>query len=59
MIIIGLRCTIDWSWYYRKFPSVLEGYSDANWELDKDEINSTSGYVSTLCGGAISGKSAK
>uniref|UniRef100_A0A2N9HZD6 Integrase catalytic domain-containing protein n=1 Tax=Fagus sylvatica TaxID=28930 RepID=A0A2N9HZD6_FAGSY len=40
-------------------PAVLEGYCDANWISDNDETNSTSGYVFTLGGGAISWKSSK
>nr|XP_009771230.1 PREDICTED: uncharacterized protein LOC104221792 [Nicotiana sylvestris] len=44
---------------YSEFSSTLEGYSDANWISDSDEIKSTSGYVFTLGGGTISWKSAK
>ena len=43
-----LRClkgTINYSLHFNKFPSVLEGYCDANWVTDNDEVNSTSGYV--------------
>ncbi|KAA0043125.1 ty1-copia retrotransposon protein [Cucumis melo var. makuwa] len=38
---------------------VLEGYCDANWVRDDDEVNSTSGYVFLLRDGAISWKSTK
>jgi len=38
---------------------VLEGYCDANWVSDKDEVSSTSGYVFTVGRGAISWKSVK
>ncbi|KAK4391846.1 Retrovirus-related Pol polyprotein from transposon TNT 1-94 [Sesamum angolense] len=38
---------------------VLEAFCDANWVTDNDEVSSTSGYVFTLGGGAISWKSAK
>ncbi|KAK4406055.1 Retrovirus-related Pol polyprotein from transposon TNT 1-94 [Sesamum angolense] len=38
---------------------VLEGFCDAKWVTDNDEVSSTSGYVFTLVGGAISWKSAK
>ncbi|KAK4393566.1 hypothetical protein Sango_1827400 [Sesamum angolense] len=31
---------------------VLEGFCDANWVTDNDEVSSTSGYVFTLGGGA-------
>ena len=37
----------------------MEGYSDANWISDSDELKSTSGYVFMLAGGAISWKSTK
>lgn len=45
--------------YIVGFPSILEGYSDADQISDSDETKSTSGYVFTLGGGAISWKSAK
>jgi hypothetical protein len=32
----------------------LEGYSDANWISNADELKATSGYVFTLGGGAVS-----
>jgi len=54
-----LKGTMNWSLYFSKFPSVLEGFCDANWVSDNDEVSSTSGYVFTLGGGAISWKSAK
>ena len=44
---------------YSGFPNVLEGFSDANWISNSDEMKSTSGYVFTLGGGAISWKSSK
>ena len=46
-----LKGTIDWGLRYDKFPAVLEGYSNANWVSNNDEINSTSGYAFTLGGG--------
>ncbi len=54
-----LRGTMDWGLQYVGFPQALEGYCDANWVSDNDEVSSTSGYVFTLCGGAISWKSSK
>lgn len=45
--------------HYQRSPHVLEGYCDANWVSDNDEIQSTSGYVFTLAGAAISWKSSK
>ena len=38
---------------------MLEGYCDANWISDADELYATSGYVFSLGGGAISWKSCK
>ncbi|XP_070002328.1 secreted RxLR effector protein 161-like [Nicotiana sylvestris] len=53
------RGTMNYGILYSEFPSTLEGYSDANWISDSDETKSTSGYVFTLGGGAISWKLAK
>ena len=45
---------------YRRFDSLhLEGYSDSDFAGDVDDRKSTSGYVFTLVGGAISWKSSK
>ena len=41
------------------FPIVLEGFSDANWISDSDEMKSISGYVFILSGSAVSWKFAK
>ena len=54
-----LKGTINWGLHYQRSPHVLEGYCDANWVSDNDEIQSTSGYVFTLAGAAISWKSSK
>ena len=54
-----LRGTNDYCLCYSGFPNVLEGFSDANWIFDSDEMKSTSGYVFTLGGGAVSWKSSK
>ncbi|KAL6311728.1 hypothetical protein AAG906_020723 [Vitis piasezkii] len=48
-----LRSTINYGLCYSGFPSVLEGFSDANWISDLDEIKSTSGYVFILGESAI------
>ena len=40
-------------------PKVLEGYCDANWISNADELYATSGYVFSLGGGAVSQKSCK
>jgi hypothetical protein len=43
---------MDYEIHYFRYPTVLEGYNDANWISDVDELYATSGYVFTL-GGAI------
>jgi hypothetical protein len=45
--------------HYTGYHRVLEGYCDANWISDADEIYATSGYVFSLGGDAISWKSCK
>ena len=52
-----LRHTQSYGLHYGKYPAVLEGYSDANWISDAKNSKSTSGYVFTLGGGAVSWKS--
>ncbi|XP_071902602.1 secreted RxLR effector protein 161-like [Coffea arabica] len=54
-----LRGTMNFGILYSGFPTVLEGYSDANWISDSNDTKSTSGYVYTLGGGAIAWKSAR
>ncbi|XP_071912215.1 uncharacterized protein [Coffea arabica] len=54
-----LRGTINFGILYSGFPTVLEGYNDANWISDPNDTKSTSGYVFTLGGGAVAWKSAR
>ena len=54
-----LKGTMNLCLHFNKFPAVLEGYCDANWVTDNDEVSSTSGYVFTFGGGAVSWKSSK
>ena len=49
-----LRYTKSYGLHYGRHPAVLEGYSDANWISDSRNSKSTSGYVFTLGGAAIS-----
>ncbi|RVX08302.1 Protein activity of BC1 complex kinase 7, chloroplastic [Vitis vinifera] len=51
-----LRGTINYGLCFSGFPSVLEGFSDANWILNSDEMKSTSGYVFILGRSAVSWK---
>ena len=46
--------TKEYALRYGQYPPVLEGYSDANWIADSEESKSTSGYVFTLGGAAVS-----
>ena len=54
-----LKGTFDYGLSYYGYPAILEGYCDANWISDTDEVKSSSGYVFTLVGEAISWKSSK
>jgi hypothetical protein len=58
-VIHYLVATIDYGIHYSGYPVVLEGYSDANWISDVDELYATSGYVFTLSGAAVSWSSCK
>jgi hypothetical protein len=46
--------TMDYEIHYFDYPMVLEGYNDANWISDVDELYVTSGYVFTLDGVVVS-----
>ena len=54
-----LRGTSDYGLCYSGFPNVLEGFSNASWIYDSNEIKSTSGYGFTRGGGVFSWKSSK
>ncbi|KAF5936768.1 hypothetical protein HYC85_024274 [Camellia sinensis] len=54
-----LRFTHNIGLHYTRYPAVLEGYCDANWISDTRDSKSTSGYVITLGGAAVSWKSSK
>ena len=45
--------------HYTEYPAILEGYCDANWITGTKDTKSTSGYVFTLGGAAVSWKSSK
>jgi hypothetical protein len=49
-----LKYTLNYGVHYTRYPAVLEGYSDANWISDTNDTKSTSGYVFTLGGVAVS-----
>ena len=49
-----LKGTMSYNIRYTGHPKVLEGYCDANWISDADELYATCGYVFSLGGGAVS-----
>ena len=54
-----LKRTMHYDLLYQRYPAVLEGYSDASWNTLSGDSLSTTGYVFTIGGGAISWKSKK
>ena len=54
-----LRHTQDYALHYTEYPTVLEGYCDANWITGTKDTKSTSGYVFTLSGETMPWKSSK
>jgi hypothetical protein len=50
---------MDYGIHYSGYPTVLEGYNDANWISDVNELYATSGYVFTLGGVVVSWRSCK
>ncbi|XP_070013669.1 uncharacterized protein [Nicotiana sylvestris] len=49
----------DFALHYSKYPAVIEGYCGANWMTGLTDSKTTSGYVFTIGGGAVSWKSSK
>ena len=49
-----LKKTISLELFFTEFPAVLEGYLDASWITSVSDNKSTSGWIFTLGGGAIS-----
>ncbi|CAA0827399.1 cysteine-rich RLK (RECEPTOR-like protein kinase) 8, partial [Striga hermonthica] len=58
-ILKYLRKTKEYMLVYRENNLLPLGYSDSDFQSDRDESKSTSSYVFTLGGGAISWRSAK
>jgi hypothetical protein len=46
--------TMDYRIYCFGYPTILEGYIDANWISNVDELYAMSGYVFTLGGDVVS-----
>ena len=49
-----LKGTMSYGIRYTGYLKVLEGYCDANWISDADELYATSGYMFSLGGGVVS-----
>ncbi|KAJ9566572.1 hypothetical protein OSB04_002538 [Centaurea solstitialis] len=54
-----LKRTSDLELTYKTHPGILEGYTDASWIDNSNDSKSTSGWIYTLAGGAISWASKK
>jgi hypothetical protein len=54
-----LKGTMSYGIHFTGYPRVLEGYCDANWISDANELYATSGYAFLLGSGDISWKSSK
>ncbi|GJZ55719.1 retrovirus-related pol polyprotein from transposon TNT 1-94 [Tanacetum coccineum] len=48
-----LKRTRQLALYYDRFPTVLEGYSDASWITGSSDSKSITGWIFTLGGGAV------
>jgi hypothetical protein len=49
-----LKGTMSYGIHFTGYPRVMEGYCDANWISNADELYATSGYMFLLRGGAVS-----
>jgi hypothetical protein len=58
-VLSYLKKTKDLGLYYSGYPAVLEGYSDTNWITSVSDNKSTSDWIFTFGGGAISWASKK
>jgi hypothetical protein len=54
-----LTGTMDYKIHYSGHPTILKGYSDANWIYGMDELYATSEYIFTLSSAAVSWRSCK
>ncbi|XP_050918385.1 secreted RxLR effector protein 161-like [Lathyrus oleraceus] len=54
-----LKKTVNLGLHYQRFPVVLEGYNDADWNTLSDDSKATSGYVFNISGGDVFWKSKK
>ncbi|XP_075492394.1 secreted RxLR effector protein 161-like [Primulina tabacum] len=54
-----LKHTSEYGLHYTRYPAVLEEYCDSNWISDNKDSKSTSGYIFSIGGGAVSWRSSK
>ncbi|KAL0321975.1 UNVERIFIED_CONTAM: Retrovirus-related Pol polyprotein from transposon TNT 1-94 [Sesamum calycinum] len=54
-----IKGTMNLYFHFNKFPAVSDVFCDVNGVTDNDEVSSTSGFVFTLSGGALSWKFVK
>ncbi|XP_065632354.1 secreted RxLR effector protein 161-like [Quercus suber] len=54
--VIGTK---SYGLFYKKYPTVIEAFSDADWNTLSNDSLSTTGYIFTLDNGAICWKSKK
>ncbi|KAA0033761.1 retrotransposon protein, putative, Ty1-copia subclass [Cucumis melo var. makuwa] len=54
-----LKKTQNLGLHYNKFPAVLEGYNDADWNSFSDDSKATSSYIFNITGGVVAWKSKK
>lgn len=52
-----LKRTINLGIHYHKFPAILEGYSDVDWNSLSEDSKATDDYVFNICSDAVSSKS--
>ena len=57
--MIYLKKTQNLRLHYQKFPAILEGYNDVDWNSLSDDSKVTSGYIFNIVGGIVAWKSKK
>ena len=53
-VIRYLKRTMNLGLHHQKFPLVLEGYNDVDWNTISDDSKAISGYIFSIAGGAVS-----
>ena len=58
-VLAYMKGTIEYGLSYKGYPAVIEGYSDATWNNVESKSKSTTGWIFTLGGAAVSWASKK